>query len=408
MYSGLAAVFKGATEDSYHGGRAARGEGPVDSSTYHKMLDVVYTASTAVSERIMKQNREDLRNDLARGCTEVIAMDAGWFQKGHTSAGAWLPILRYSNKSVLYMRVAQKHRRLNGIIVRAGNHKYSSGAMEVSIMDLGLTQMEEDGLLELLLGAVVDQDAGSRKLLREKYPSLAVFLDPGHCKKGFVKDLKKVFKELKAYRGLAARIASWFMRCLKAAEREAKKASGEEHPAGAVIQALFLARFAHTSRHYSTMECLPSCPCHEQDAANAEDMSGSDEETRGPDVETLMSEAATEAQDATDWLEVEASASEVVTTAAAAPSLTDVNLAGMKRWDTHCSKKAKSCRVYLSWDDKKWGELSDAIAKIIAKAPMYCHAYDTCNAESIHAERTRVMPKDKVGLMAPPPATDHI
>jgi hypothetical protein len=117
----------------------------------------------------------------------------------------------------------------------------------------------------------LDGDSALPNLLasREDARHLLRAGDPGHLKKNFIRSLKKLFGQKKAFEGMAERFGRFYMWSAKKAialfpgdyrdlhVREARRAE-------------FQRRFGHCLDHYTNKECLPTCPCHEAGAAPEE------------------------------------------------------------------------------------------------------------------------------------------
>jgi hypothetical protein len=93
--------------------------------------------------------------------------------------------------------------------------------------------------------------------------------DPGHLKKNFIRSLKKLFGQRKAFQGMAEKFGRFYM-------WSAKKAivlfpgDYRDPPVRDSRRAEFKRRFGHCLDHYSNKECLATCPCHEAGAAPEE------------------------------------------------------------------------------------------------------------------------------------------
>jgi hypothetical protein len=94
----------------------------------------------------------------------------------------------------------------------------------------------------------------------EKNPDLKhikLVYDPGHVMKGCLKDLEKIFGKGKRYVLFPAKIAKWFLLCVKKAEELHNGKIPE-------MQKEYVHRMSSAVAHYTCKVCKPSCPCRDK------------------------------------------------------------------------------------------------------------------------------------------------
>ena len=113
----------------------------------------------------------------------------------------------------------------------------------------------------------MDRDSTATKLVNDSplCGHLTIRYDPGHIKKSLVNQMLKVFKPKTKYESFAYRLGDWFMQIYSRVK------SGKKEEDITDVQEEFTKLWKHTTRHYSTEDCDPECPCQKSPASDKQD-----------------------------------------------------------------------------------------------------------------------------------------
>ena len=108
--------------------------------------------------------------------------------------------------------------------------------MEAASFLIWMDAMRDDGRLDQLATLVVDQDLTIARTMSENHAQIRVAADPGHVRKSLRNAFKQLFTTRQPFRCMAYRMASWYMRVLKAAENATDRIVDEAQRASKIMQ----------------------------------------------------------------------------------------------------------------------------------------------------------------------------
>lgn len=265
--------LSGGTEKSYC---VARSHDPrrVRRSTYYSIQKLLCSVLEEAKEKSLSDLRKSMLADFESGQRHSweAALNGAWSHAGWTARQHTFQIRDvHSNRVVCSIVLAKSHyyytkEEVGGEVVATpvyeGNYIGSSRAMENEAFLMALEQLRADGLLRYLNVIVADGDLGVMATLQGTNDTKHIRLagDPGHAKKNFFKAMKTVFGAQGKYKGLPYRISNFWMRCVKRAE---KVAHGHTQEAADIRYLEFTRLWGYALKHYTSKECLSSCPCNE-------------------------------------------------------------------------------------------------------------------------------------------------
>ena len=291
---------------------------PVHEGTWWKINDLIWEAV----EQHYKEKEEEMFERIRRRGEWVMCIDFAWSHVNHASQGnvvvldfaTKLPVLIIPVAKARYLR--DKHGNDRVIVKATGGYGGTSKGMEAFGTLLALDRLREAGLLRICKGRVSDADGSLDRIMAsfEDTKDIPKYLDPGHTKRNFVKELNKLFTTKVRFRLLARRMGGFYLRCIMESWAKYPPANDEDGNLDCSLAIMeFLTRWSFFIPHYTKGLCEAECPCkkgkgpqgkdwdqeaddaaagYDDDDATAAADDGSDDETRSHEISEDANELA--------------------------------------------------------------------------------------------------------------------
>jgi len=229
---------------------------------WYRMERLIWDKVLEIQNNMFQENIQTLLENRPKEGL-ILSGDCGWGHRRNSNYGSY-SIFDLHTKKVVYEAYRFRERKFHfnkshHDVIIPGNHKSSSQAMEAMGFFECIEFLKKNNALQYVTHFCTDRDCSVISEF-EKNPDLKhikLVYDPGHVMKGCKKDLEKIFGKGKRYAPFPAKIAKWFLVCVKKAE-ELHKGNVPE-----MIKE-YEHRMFSAIAHYTCEVCKPICPCRDK------------------------------------------------------------------------------------------------------------------------------------------------